>query len=128
MDMGQYSFENAEIVILNYTLQFLKKERRLELLSKIYEALPKGGVIIISEKITVEDQDFEELITDLYYDFKRRNGYSELEISQKREALENVLEPISPDKQLQMIQQAGFEKTDMLFRWYNFASYVGFKQ
>jgi tRNA (cmo5U34)-methyltransferase len=126
-DMTQYSFENAEVVILNYTLQFLKKEGRLPLLKKIYNSLPKGGVIIISEKITVPDQDFESLITDLYYDFKRRNGYSELEISQKREALENVLEPISPKEQLAMIQEAGFSKSDMLFRWYNFASYVGIK-
>lgn len=126
-DMTQYSFENAEIVILNYTLQFLKKENRLALLEKIYQALPPGGIVIISEKITVPDEEFESLITDLYYDFKRRNGYSNLEISQKREALENVLEPVSPQEQIEMIAQAGFTKKDMLFRWYNFASYVGIK-
>lgn len=128
-DMTDFSYADAkaQIVILNYTLQFLKKSSRLSLLKKIYDALPPGGIIIISEKITVPDEQFESLITDLYYDFKRRNGYSELEISQKREALENVLEPISPKEQLRMIHDAGFAKNDMLFRWYNFASYVGIK-
>ena len=70
----------------------------------------------------------QEIITDLYYDFKRRNGYSELEISQKREALENVLVPVTPKEQLEMLDDAGFDYSEMLFRWYNFASYIGMKK
>ena len=125
--MQETNFNNAEIVILNYTLQFLPVEKRLNLLEKIYNSLPTGGVLILSEKIKSPRSEVQELITDLYYDFKRRNGYSELEISQKREALENVLIPLTPKEQVKMLKEAGFEKTEMLFRWYNFASYIGIK-
>lgn len=127
-DMTDVDFKDAEIVILNYTLQFLKLEKRGELLKKIYEALPSGGCLLLSEKINSKSQLMESCITDLYYDFKRRNGYSELEIAQKREALENVLCPMSPKEQLSLIHESGFEECEMLFRWYNFASYLAVKQ
>lgn len=126
-DMTQVDFSNAEVVILNYTLQFLKVDQRIDLLKKIYQGLPSGGCLILSEKIKSPRPKMEVCITDLYYDFKRRNGYSELEISQKREALENVLVPLSPKEQITMLSEAGFEDSEMLFRWYNFASYLGVK-
>ncbi len=127
-DMTTVNLEGAQIVILNYTLQFLKVEKRQAFLEKIYNALPTGGILILSEKIRSPLPIMEECITDLYYDFKRRQGYSELEISQKREALENVLIPLTPKEQTVMIEDAGFDQVEMLFRWYNFASYLGIKK
>jgi tRNA (cmo5U34)-methyltransferase len=127
-DMTQFDFKDTEVVILNYTLQFLKYSERIKLLKKIYDSLQPGGIILLSEKIQSPQAPMQELITDLYYDFKRRNGYSELEISQKREALENVLVPVSPKEQLEMLEDAGFDYSEMLFRWYNFASYLGMKK
>lgn len=127
-DMTQVSLDEAQVVILNYTLQFLKVEKRKAFLKKIYDALPSGGILILSEKIRSPLATMEECITDLYYDFKRRQGYSELEISQKREALENVLIPLTPKEQVTMMEEAGFSQTEMLFRWYNFASYLGIKE
>lgn len=126
-DMTKVDFKDAEMVIFNYTLQFLKVEKRGELLKKIYEALPPGGCLILSEKIKSPSSLMENCITDLYYDFKRRGGYSELEISQKREALENVLVPVTPKEQVTMLEKAGFCECEMLFRWYNFASYLAVK-
>lgn len=126
-DMTETNFEGAEVVIFNYTLQFLKKEKRSDLLKKIYDALPQGGCLILSEKIKTSMPVMQDCITDLYYDFKRRNGYSELEISQKREALENVLVPLTPTEQITMLQDVGFTQSEMLFRWYNFASYLCIK-
>jgi tRNA (cmo5U34)-methyltransferase len=123
----EISFESAEVVIMNYTLQFLPIQERATLLKNIYQSLKPGGILIISEKITSPLPEIQETITDLYYDFKKRNGYNEMEIAQKREALENVLIPISPDDQIEMFNQAGFEKSEMIFRWYNFASYIGVK-
>lgn len=128
LDMTEYNFEGTEIVILNYTLQFLKHSARIELLQKIYDSMLPGGIILLSEKIQSPQAPMQEIITDLYYDFKRRNGYSELEISQKREALENVLVPVTPKEQLEMLEDAGFDYSEMLFRWYNFASYLGIKK
>jgi tRNA (cmo5U34)-methyltransferase len=116
---------DADLVVMNYTLQFLNPENRLKVLKTVYQGLREGGVFILSEKIRVNEQHVQELLTELYYDFKRRNGYSELEISQKREALENVLRPITPEEQLTALRDAGFTKVDMIFRWYNFASYIG---
>jgi tRNA (cmo5U34)-methyltransferase len=81
----------------------------------------------MSEKIKCTNKMIHTLQTDLYYDFKRRNGYSELEIAQKREALENVLKPLTPAQNLEMLSNAGFKKSDMLFRWYNFACFIGIK-
>ena len=126
-DMCEVDFTNSEVVILNYTLQFLSLEKRLNLLKKIYNGLLPGGIIIISEKIYTTSAPMQELITDIYYDFKRRNGYSELEISQKREALENVLIPLNSDDQMNMLKKAGFNDSEMIFRWYNFASFLGRK-
>lgn len=127
-DMTQVDLKGAQVVILNYTLQFLKVDKRKAFLEKIYQALPSGGILILSEKIRSPLGTMEDCITDLYYDFKRRQGYSELEISQKREALENVLITLSPNEQLEMLKAAGFKQSEMLFRWYNFASYLGIKE
>jgi len=115
---------SADLIVMNYTLQFINPQDRKFLLQKIYQALKPGGTFILSEKINPEQSCYFDLITDLYYDFKKRNGYSQLEISQKREALENVMKPISPSQQLQTLQDAGFQKSEMIFRWYNFASYM----
>ncbi|MDD0851934.1 carboxy-S-adenosyl-L-methionine synthase CmoA [Halobacteriovorax sp. GB3] len=126
-DVCETEISDASMVVMNYTLQFIEKSQRLELLKKIYNNLEEGGLFVLSEKLLCREEGINDLITDLYYDFKRRNGYSELEISQKREALENVLVPLSPDEQLQLLKDAGFKKVDIIFRWYNFASYVGIK-
>ncbi len=115
------------MVIMNYTLQFIPRDRRLGLVKKIYDSLNTGGVFIFSEKIVSSNTSVNDLLTDLYYDFKRRNGYSELEISQKREALENVLIPLTAEEQMELLQKAGFVKCEVLFRWYNFACFIGIK-
>lgn len=122
------NFEKCGIVIMNYTLQFIDKSLRHEILTKIYESLRPGGIFILSEKINSESALVHNLLTDLYYDFKRRNGYSELEISQKREALENVLVPLTPKEQLELLKNCGFMQSEMIFQWYNFASFIGIKQ
>lgn len=119
--------KDCGVVIMNYTLQFIPQELRAGILRKIYQALRPGGVFILTEKIQSEIPIIERLQTDLYYDFKRRNGYSELEISQKREALEDILVPLAPEKQLKALKEAGFTQSDMIYKWFNFASYIGIK-
>ncbi len=126
-DIDNFEFEPAKIIIMNYTLQFIPVPKRERLLKKIYNALTSGGIFILSEKIKPECGEFDQLITDLYYDFKRRNGYSELEIARKREALDNVLIPITPPEQMQLLNRGGFSKVETIFRWYNFACFVGQK-
>jgi tRNA (cmo5U34)-methyltransferase len=127
-DLAEVELEESGMVIMNYTLQFLPKEQRAELLKKVYNSLSKDGVFILAEKVICHDEDIDKLIVDLYYDFKRRNGYSEMEISQKREALENVMRPITPSEQIDMLKEAGFIECEMIFRWYNFCCYLGIKK
>jgi tRNA (cmo5U34)-methyltransferase len=122
------SFKKSQLTIMNYTLQFLAVEERTTLLSKVYQSLESGGAFLMAEKLHSPNEEIDNFITDLYYDFKRRNGYSELEISQKREALENVLITLTPKKNMEILSQAGFKKVEMIFRWYNFACYLGIKE
>ena len=126
-DLEKIELTPNGLVIMNYTLQFINPIKRPELLNKIYNSLRPGGVFILSEKVKAEDNFIDNLLIDLYYDFKRRNGYSELEIAQKREALENVLVPITPNNQIELLKMAGFSRVEVLFKWYNFACYLGVK-
>ena len=119
--------KDSGMIIMNYTLQFLPKENRQECLKNIFNSLLPGGVFILAEKILCHSERVNDLITNLYYDFKRRNGYSELEISQKREALENFLVPITPSEQLNSLKDAGFKDPELIFRWYNFCCYLCLK-
>lgn len=126
-DLLTLDLEECDLVIMDYTLQFIPLEQRTILLSNIYESLKPGGRFVLAEKIASDKTKIQEMITDLYYDFKRRNGYSELEISQKREALENVMTPLTPSQQISMLEVAGFREVDMVFRWYNFAAWLAIK-
>lgn len=119
--------QNASIVVLNFTLQFIAVDQRLELLNKIAEGLNKGGVLILSEKVIFEDQPHQDLMTDLHHNFKRANGYSDLEIAQKRSAIENYLVPETLDTHRQRLRQAGFASVDVWFQCFNFASIIAIK-
>ncbi|MEK6624185.1 MAG: carboxy-S-adenosyl-L-methionine synthase CmoA, partial [Bdellovibrionota bacterium] len=110
-----------------YTLQFITPKNRLALLKKIVSGLAPKGVLILSEKIINHNSHIQKLTTKLYYDFKKRNGYSELEIAQKREALDNILVPWTAERNLMLLKNAGLKNISMLFKWYNFASFIGYK-
>jgi len=126
-DLREVDFQESEAFILNYTLQFLPIADRLPLLKRIYSSLKENGILILSEKILVPNREMNNFIIDLYYGFKKQNGYSELEISQKREALENVLIPLTMEQQYELLREAGFTLIDAPFRCYNFATFVAFK-
>jgi tRNA (cmo5U34)-methyltransferase len=126
-DMETATIENASVVVLNFTLQFIPIERRDALIARVYQGLRPGGVLILSEKFHFNDSVTSQLIIDLHLDFKRANGYSELEISQKRTALENVLRPETIDAHKTRLAQAGFEHTELWFQCFNFGSLIAIK-
>ncbi len=118
---------NASVVVVNLTLQFLSVGRRDALISDIYRSLVPGGILLLTEKVVAQDPAIAAVHLDYYSRFKRRNGYSELEISQKREALENVLVPETLEVHQQRLARAGFERMDVWLKWFNFASMIAVK-
>jgi len=126
-DIHDVEIKKASVVVLNFTLQFIPVEERLELLQRIYQGLKPGGVLILSEKLAFEDETQDNFHVDSHHDFKRSNGYSDLEISQKRSALENVLIPETLAEHQQRLQQAGFEFIEKWFQCFNFVSMVAIK-
>lgn len=119
--------KNANIIIANLTLQFIRPINRKMVVERIYEGLNKGGVFILVEKIIVDDPKMQILFTDLYHQFKSRNGYSKIEISRKRQALENVLIPYSFNENVRLVKEAGFPAIEEFLRWYNFFGIVAMK-
>lgn len=119
--------ENASVVAMVLVLQFIRPLHRLEIVRKICDGMVKNGVFILIEKILTEEKSFNRDYIDFYYDLKRRNSYSELEISQKREALENVLIPYKTSENITMLKDAGFGEVEVFFRWYNFTGIIAKK-
>lgn len=126
-DIQHVVLENASVVVLNFTLQFLRPEERLAMLGRIYAGLRPGGVLVLSEKLRFADTAEQELMTNLHLEFKRANGYSELEISQKRSSLENVLIPDTFGEHVERLQAAGFGQVVRWFQGFNFASLLAVK-
>lgn len=126
-DISTVEINDASMVVMNYTLQFVSPEKRLALLQKIYAGMRPGGVLVLSEKLSFDNPDTDALLTKLYYDFKKHNGYSELEISQKRQALENVLSPETQQAHFERLSNAGFEQVTNWFQCLSFHSFVAFK-
>lgn len=126
-DICAVPIEDASVVVLNFTLQFVATDEREALLGRIGAAMRPGGVLVLSEKIRFEDAHLQALNTDLHHAFKRANGYSELEIAQKRSALENVLVPETIADHQQRLRRAGFGSVDVWFQCFNFASLVAIR-
>ncbi|GAA4353821.1 carboxy-S-adenosyl-L-methionine synthase CmoA [Kangiella taiwanensis] len=126
-DINDIEFENASFVVLNFTLQFLPRGQRQQLINKIYQGLNTGGALVLSEKLTMGSEQLDANIIDVHHDFKKLNGYSDMEIAQKRAALENVLIPDTREQHYQRFKEAGFTQFDTWFQHYNFASFIAVK-
>ncbi|WP_018692663.1 carboxy-S-adenosyl-L-methionine synthase CmoA [Algicola sagamiensis] len=126
-DVIEADIQNASIVILNFTLQFIQPHERDALITKIYQGMREGGILIVSEKLVFSDPHNHDLLTELHLDFKRAHGYSELEISQKRTALENVMIPDSREDHYTRFKTAGFTHVDTWYQCFNFCSMFAIK-
>ncbi len=126
-DIRDVEIKNASIVVLNFTLQFLPVEDREKLLANIYDGLLPNGALIISEKLAFDDARQHELQIDLHHEFKKSQGYSDLEISQKRTALENVLVPETFAIHQNRLKLVGFNSAELWFQYFNFASFIALK-
>lgn len=126
-DLQSAIIRNASVVVMNFTLQFISPAERDDLVARIYAGMRPGGVFILSEKLSFEDEHHKQLMTDLHHYFKKTNGYSDLEIAQKRNAIENVLIPETLETHKTRLSNAGFIGTELWFQCFNFASLLAFK-
>jgi tRNA (cmo5U34)-methyltransferase len=126
--LSDLSLENAGVVTLCWTLQFIRPLRRDNLIRWIYDALADEGVLIVTEKILTNSGHMNRFFIDLYYEFKKRRGYADAEIVRKREALENVLIPYRLDENVELFRRNGFELVETFFQWFNFAGFLCVKK
>ncbi len=126
-DVNDIILGNASVAVLNFTLQFIPLVQRATLLKNIYEGMVPGGLLILSEKIKFEDQRTEKMHREMHHDFKRIHGYSDLEISQKRAALERVLLPETLNTHRKRLKEAGFSSISVWFQCFNFVSITALK-
>jgi len=125
-DVTEFEYNNASVVTLNFTLQFIPLEKRQALIQKLYDGLQTGGALILSEKICFDEPE-QTLQQELHWDFKRANGYSDLEVSQKRSALENVLVPESAQAHIERLKSVGFSQACTWYQCFNFTSFIAVK-
>lgn len=123
-DIQEVDLENASVVVINLTLQFIPPHLRTDVIRSVYRALLPGGILLLTEKIVHHTAEFSQLQQEFYHRFKKENGYSDLEISQKRDALENVLIPDTVECHLDRLSAVGFSKIDIWQKWFNFASFI----
>jgi tRNA (cmo5U34)-methyltransferase len=126
-DIENISIDNASMVVLNLTLLFFDKNQRQGLLERIYQGLNSGGVLVLTEKVLMDEAEHDQRMVQFYQAFKRTQGYSELEISQKRTALENVQVPDHESQLQKRLQDVGFNEIYQCFRCFNFVSYLAIK-
>lgn len=126
-DIADIEIENASLVVLNLTLQFIAPDKRQALIDHIYQGLNPGGALIVSEKLHFDDPQQQRRMTELHLDFKRANGYSDLEIAAKRQSIENVLITDNEQTHLERFSRAGFAESTKHFQCLNFASFLAIK-
>ncbi len=122
-DILEYPLAESDVIVANYTLQFIRPIQRPALVEKIYKSLARGGEFYFSEKVVFADPVLDKRMIEIYYDYKRRQGYSDYEIAAKREALENVLIPFTIEENIKLCREAGFERVDTVFQWANFVTF-----
>lgn len=126
-DITTLDITNCSFAVLNFTLQFIEPEQRAHTIRNIYQGMRPGAALVLSEKLSFEDRAQDQLMTSHHHDFKRANGYSDLEISQKRQAIERVLIPETSNAHIDRLHQAGFQTVSQWFQSFNFASFLAIK-
>ena len=127
MDLESFIPFECGAVISHYTMQFIQKNQRLQIIKNFHDKLRSNGLFILSEKVKSSSDELNALFIKIYHDFKKNNGYSELEIQQKSKALKGVLEPLTIEENMDLLSQAGFKRIEVVLKWYNFATIIAYK-
>jgi len=123
-DIMDTEFAPSSVIVSNLTIQFIDPGKRDELIKRIYDSLLPGGIFLLTEKTVNPDTDFAALQQEFYYKLKEENGYSQIEITRKREALENVLIPETVEAHIARLNSAGFKAVEIWLKWFHFTSFI----
>jgi len=115
-DLRLHPYEKADLFIAYYVLQFIAPRDRQQLVDRIYDKLNWGGAFIWFEKVRGPDARFQDILVNLYYNFKVENGFSADEILNKTESLKGVMEPFSTEGNREMLKRAGFKDIMTIYR------------
>ncbi|AJC87626.1 carboxy-S-adenosyl-L-methionine synthase CmoA [Campylobacter insulaenigrae] len=126
-NLDEFDFFRNDVFIATYTMQFIRPQKRQNIINKIYENLNNNGIFIMSEKILYDDVKISKKMIEIYENYKQEQGYTRLEIATKREALENILIPYTQDENITMLKNAGFVRVESVFKWVNFETFIAFK-
>ena len=118
---------NCSLVTSIFSLQFMPKTNRQQIIDRIYEALVKGGAFIFSEKIFSTDSQLQEMMQFCYYDYKRQ-FYSAEELLDKEVNLRHMMKPLTYQELIEMVQQAGFESVQPFWQNFNFVGIIAIKK
>lgn len=125
---AELQLPSVNVVLMNWTLQFVRPIHREALLRRIHASLRPGGALLLAEKVLVEDSLLNRMYIELYYRYKAKQGYTAEEIQRKRESLENVLVPYRVDENVELLKRCGFDAVDTCFRWFNWAAFVAVRR
>jgi tRNA (cmo5U34)-methyltransferase len=125
---GDLKLPSVNVVLMNWTLQFVRPIHREALVRRIYASLRPGGALLMAEKVLVEDSMLNRMYIELYYRYKAKQGYSTEEIQRKRDSLENVLIPYRVEENVELLKRCGFDAVDTCFRWFNWAAFVALRR
>jgi len=123
-DLDELDMTNASVITICWTLQFVRPLKRDRLIRKAFDSLVDGGILVITDKVLTNDSNMNRFFIDFYYEYKRKNGYTDEEIIRKREALENVLIPYRFDENFELFKRNGFQIVETFFQWNNFAGFL----
>jgi tRNA (cmo5U34)-methyltransferase len=126
-DMNTVELQKADLIVSYYTIQFIHPKLRQQLIDKIYNTLNWGGAFIMYEKVRANDARFQDIISNLYMEYKLDQGYTPKEIIAKAKSLKGVLEPFSTEGNIDMLKRAGFVDILSVQKYMNFEGFLVIK-
>lgn len=126
-DINLFPYEPSDFMVSYYTVQFVPPRLRQELLNRVYQSLNWGGAFVLFEKVRGADARFQDILTNLYTDYKLQQGYEPQEIIAKSRSLKGVLEPFSTQGNIDLLKRAGFADIMTIFKYVCFEGFLCIK-
>ena len=126
-DILKFGLKKSDLVIAYYTIQFVKPKFRQFLFDKIYKSLNWGGAFIFFEKVRAPDARFQDMMSQIYHEYKVDNGIKEKIVYQKSLSLRRVLEPYSTRQNLSYLKNSGFKDYMSIAKFCSFEGFLAIK-